>query len=163
MCRFGRGMSNYRTSMYFQFCLLYLFRPFLNVVLADSEIRPREICLQAAQSILALANSYGGLFTLRRVSPLVPYFVSASGLMSLAMEDAGEGMESVYARVGETASRNIKADPDGDDISMRGGVSSSQSHARISAVTHARLLLTEMSRAHPGAEMAEKLLRRELD
>ncbi|KAH6959953.1 hypothetical protein BKA56DRAFT_623991 [Ilyonectria sp. MPI-CAGE-AT-0026] len=149
--------------MYYQFCLLCLFRPFVNVMIKDPDIRPREICLQASQSILALTQSYGDLFTLQRVSVFIPYFVSASGLLSLAMEDASEGMQSAHAHVGETASPKIKADPDDDDMAIQGTVSSSQSQAEVTGVAHARLLLTEMGRAHPGAEMAEKMLRRGFD
>ncbi|KAM4066774.1 hypothetical protein HRG_000804 [Hirsutella rhossiliensis] len=59
--------------MYYQFCLLCLFRPLANLVLADSDVRPREICLQAADSILTLSQSYSRLFTLD-ASPIRPLF-----------------------------------------------------------------------------------------
>ncbi|KAM3505773.1 hypothetical protein MY10362_002746 [Beauveria mimosiformis] len=60
--------------MYYQFCLLCTFRPFIGCNFTDTESQPHEICGQAVQSILALAQSYDDLFTLRRVSALIPYF-----------------------------------------------------------------------------------------
>ncbi|KAM4061368.1 hypothetical protein HRG_013091 [Hirsutella rhossiliensis] len=73
--------------MYYQFCLLCLFRPLANLVLADSDVRPREICLQAADSILTLSQSYSRLFTLRRVSPFVPYFLSLATISDVSSVD----------------------------------------------------------------------------
>ncbi|KJZ70972.1 hypothetical protein HIM_09627 [Hirsutella minnesotensis 3608] len=72
--------------MYYQFCLLCIFRPLADVALVDSDIRPREICLQAAESIQMLLQSYNRLFTMKRVSSFIPYFVCASSLAELAMD-----------------------------------------------------------------------------
>ncbi|KAJ6439384.1 glycoside hydrolase family 79 [Purpureocillium lavendulum] len=76
-------------SIYYQFCLLTLFRSFSSVDLGEFHVCPREICLQAAQTILVLTQSYAGLYGLGRVSPLMPYFVYAAGLLSQAVEEAG--------------------------------------------------------------------------
>ncbi|KAF1732019.1 Conidial development protein fluffy [Beauveria bassiana] len=62
--------------MYYHFCLLCAFRPFIGCNFTDTESQPHEMCGQAVQSILALAQSYDDLFTLRRVSALIPYFPS---------------------------------------------------------------------------------------
>ncbi|KAG7284902.1 hypothetical protein NEMBOFW57_009517 [Staphylotrichum longicolle] len=70
----------------------------------NTSIQPCEICTQAAKSILALAQSYDDLFTLRRVSGFIPYFITASGLFSLGMEDGGFGMVDVHSRSRDNAS-----------------------------------------------------------
>ncbi len=120
-----------------------------------------------------------------RVSPLVPYFVCASGLLSLAVEDAGHGtLDSVP----------IAHPPDHDDGvavktaesppgTMRPGHSDSTldvewhrnhefsggqhdwcgprpSHVNMPVVAHARLLLSEMSAVHAVASLAEGMLQR---
>ncbi|KAM3536752.1 hypothetical protein MY4038_000207 [Beauveria bassiana] len=84
--------------MYYHFCLLCAFRPFIGCNFTDTESQPHEMCGQAVQSILALAQSYDDLFTLRRVSALIPYFVCASGLFSLAIEDSGSRMDFIHLR-----------------------------------------------------------------
>ncbi|KAJ6437961.1 cyclase/dehydrase family protein [Purpureocillium lavendulum] len=78
--------------MYYQFCLLSLFRRYGGLPLEGLSGNPHEICFQAAQSILGLSKSYVGAITLRQVPPLVPYYVCASGLLSFAIEEAGRGM-----------------------------------------------------------------------
>ncbi|KAJ3497960.1 hypothetical protein NLG97_g1503 [Lecanicillium saksenae] len=84
--------------VYYQFCLFSAFRPLNKTEIVDSELRPHEICAQAAQSILSLAQSYDDLFTLQRASALMPYFVCASGLLSLAGEDSGSHTDFVQLR-----------------------------------------------------------------
>lgn len=75
--------------MYYHFCLLYTFRPFCQPDPGQRQCQTEEICTQVVQSILELTQSYDDLFTLRRVSALIPYFICASGLFSLDMEDGG--------------------------------------------------------------------------
>ncbi|KJZ68989.1 hypothetical protein HIM_11616 [Hirsutella minnesotensis 3608] len=72
--------------MYYQFCLLCIFRPLADLALVDSDVRPREICLQAAESIQMLSKSYNRLFTMKRVSSFIPYFVCASSLAELTTD-----------------------------------------------------------------------------
>ncbi|KAH6855956.1 hypothetical protein B0I37DRAFT_366193 [Chaetomium sp. MPI-CAGE-AT-0009] len=78
--------------MYYHFSLLCAFRPFLGHTIENTGIQAREACTQAAKSILSLAQSYDDLFTLRRVSGFMPYFVTAAALFSLAVEDGGGGV-----------------------------------------------------------------------
>jgi len=171
--------------MYYQFCLLSICRPYVSMPLEGLNAHPREICLQTAQSILGLAQSYAGVFGLHRVSPLVPYFVCAAGLLSLAVEEAGHGVlgavpmpHGVDPRgeaVGKTAKSPedaIKKEPGDDPMDVdthhhprpRGDRHDRRlaqpSHVNMPAVAHARLLLSEMSAVHPAATLAEGMLHR---
>ncbi|KAM4063580.1 hypothetical protein HRG_014031 [Hirsutella rhossiliensis] len=118
--------------MYYQFCLLCLFRPLANLVLADSDVRPREICLQAADSILTLSQSYSRLFTLRRVSPFVPYFLSLATISDVSSVDG---------------------------FSTYQDVSPSPTAAKVPIMAHASQLLAEMSSNRRMASSIEKMLR----
>ncbi|KAM4062339.1 fungal zn(2)-Cys(6) binuclear cluster domain-containing protein [Hirsutella rhossiliensis] len=95
--------------IYYQFCLLSLFRRFNSFGLEAINVYPREICLQAAQSILALTQSYANLYGLWRASPLVPYFVYASGLLSVAIEEAGHSI-TVTVPVANLDSNGVLSD-----------------------------------------------------
>ncbi|KAM4061565.1 nitrate assimilation regulatory protein nirA [Hirsutella rhossiliensis] len=117
--------------MYYQFCLLCLFRPLANLVLADSDVRPREICLQAADSILTLSQSYSRLFTLRRVSPFVPYFLSLATISDVSSVDGFSTYQDV----------------------------SSPTAAKVPIMAHASQLLAEMSSNRRMASSIEKMLR----
>ncbi|KJZ69107.1 hypothetical protein HIM_11497 [Hirsutella minnesotensis 3608] len=81
-----RNDSEASGSIYYQYCLLCLFRPFMGVVFENLDVQPRQIGLQAAQSIVALSQSYAAIFSQGRTYPFGPYFVSASGQLSLAVE-----------------------------------------------------------------------------
>ncbi|XP_044720090.1 nitrate assimilation regulatory protein nirA [Hirsutella rhossiliensis] len=118
--------------MYYQFCLLCLFRPLANLVLADSDVRPREICLQAADSILTLSQPYSRLFTLRRVSPFVPYFLSLATISDVSSVDG---------------------------FSTYQDVSPSPTAAKVPIMAHASQLLAEMSSNRRMASSIEKMLR----
>lgn len=145
-------------SMYYHFCLLCIFRPFVCLD-TDSEIRPHEICSQAAQSILALAQSYDDLFTLRRVSGLMPYFICTSGLFSLAIEDGGLCSEPVHLRLGDDAP--LMAKPEPKEIENSGSVI--PPHVKISAAAHARLLLGKIGSTHPAARIADRYFEKGMD
>ncbi|KAJ6442323.1 2-deoxy-D-gluconate 3-dehydrogenase [Purpureocillium lavendulum] len=171
--------------MYYQFCLLSLFRPFVRTSFGgELNAQPREICLQAAQSILGLSQSYAGVFGLHRVSPLVPYFVCAAGLLSLTVEEAGQGMlgavpvprfdgsHCASSNTAESPEDAIKRESDDDqmDVDMHHGQDSNgepqqgtppaSSHVNMPAVARARLLLSEMSAVHPCAVVVEGMLHR---
>lgn len=149
--------------MYYHFCLLCAFRPFIGLVLEDSDIQPHEMCTQAAQSILALAQSYDDLFTLRRVSGLVPYFVCASGLFILAMEDSGSRMDPVHLRlVDDTRSISGAESKEHESAARRYGASVIPSHIKMSAAAHAGLLLEKMGSTHPAAVIAGRMLQEEI-
>lgn len=109
------------------------------------------MCKQAAQSILALAQSYDDLFTLRRVSGLIPYFVCASGLLCLAAEGSDSRMDAVHLRLGGNKSLQDNYDHPGF-----------KSHIEMSAVAHSRLLLSKMGSTHPAAKVADRMLREEI-
>lgn len=147
--------------MYYQFALLCLFRPVANLVLADSDIRPREILLQAAQSILALSQSYSGLFTLGRVSAFVPYFVCASGIAGIRMEStlsssAMAGSQLLPPRRSSLATSSDISSADGFGSYQE--VLTSPTAAKMPIAVHARQLLAEMSFKNRVASCAENML-----
>lgn len=155
--------------MYYHFCLLCAFRPFVSLSLDNTDVRPQEICTQAVHSILALAQSYDDLFTLRRVSGLIPYFICVSGLFSLAMEDGGSQVGPLRLRRadGEAAMTDIDvADVQRIHSTARPGGRSSldvqTSHIKISPAAHARGLLSRIGSTHPAAMTADKLLRQQI-
>ncbi|KAM3541266.1 hypothetical protein ARSEF1564_005827 [Beauveria bassiana] len=138
--------------MYYHFCLLCAFRPFIGCNFTDTESQPHEMCGQAVQSILALAQSYDDLFTLRRVSALIPYFVCASGLFSLAIEDSGSKMDFIHLRPQGAVISEIPPPL----LTNLGEPASetSLSRVRVSTVVQARLLLSKMGESHPAAALA---------
>ncbi|KAK3389821.1 nitrate assimilation regulatory protein nirA [Podospora didyma] len=170
--------------MYYHFCLFCAFRPFISLYsLPDSDIRPQEICTQAAQSILALAQSYDDLFTLRRVSGAMPYFVCASGLFNLALEDSGNSsVDSLDRHRRHQSSQQSSVRGDDEDspmtnysygtkseppeqqfrdmsVSSEATNTTSQSPLKTSAARHAQLLLAKMGSTHPAARIASRVLR----
>ena len=155
-------------SMYYHFCLFCAFRPFIGLrSLGDADIQPQEICTQAAQSILALAQSYDDLFTLRRVSGAMPYFICASGLFNLALEDQngrnGGGSNQQPGDDDDSLMMNY-TDPEPPEQQLRGLSVSAESAAsqlllKTSAAGHARLLLAKMGSTHPAARVASRVLR----
>ncbi|KAH7111007.1 nitrate assimilation regulatory protein nirA, partial [Dactylonectria estremocensis] len=145
--------------MYYHFCILCAFRLFVSLAVGESDIQPHEICTQAAQSILALAQSYDDLFTLRRVSGLVPYFICASGLYGLGMIDSGSAMDPVHLRLRDQTPPMIKFEPDMyETVVNHSGASAPPSHLKMSAAAHARLLLAKIGSTHPVATMAERMI-----
>lgn len=147
-------------SIYYHFCLLVLFQPFLGLAEDDSLIRPSEICAQSALSVLSLAQSYESLFTLRRVSGFVPYFVLTTGLFSRTSADASSSLETRYVRISGRTLPRSNSDPSGE-VKMYGQYKTScfSSHLRISAVDHARLLLEKMNSDHLSQIMSKKELK----
>ncbi|KAK0639033.1 hypothetical protein B0T16DRAFT_235932 [Cercophora newfieldiana] len=153
--------------MYYHFCLLSAFRPFVSLTLENAEVKPQEICTQAVHSILALAQSYDDLFTLRRVSGLIPYFVCASGLFSLAMEDGGSQVGPLRLRRGDGEAVMTEADlKEGElaGLQMLGHPRTpvQTSHVKISPAAHARSLLAKIGSTHLAAMTADKLLREQI-
>ncbi|RDA94064.1 hypothetical protein CP533_5274 [Ophiocordyceps camponoti-saundersi (nom. inval.)] len=145
--------------IFYQFCLLRLFWPFVSKTGGEADACAREICLQAAQSILRLSESYANIFGLSRVSPLVAYFVFASAQFSLAVEEAGHGVMNTVS-VRDEASSQAKSGSRVDEALSP--LTPPTPHVLMSMVAHARLLLDEMSETHPVAAVAESLLRAKL-
>ncbi|KXX78215.1 Conidial development protein fluffy [Madurella mycetomatis] len=150
--------------MYYHFCLLCAFRPFVGLVMENTNIQPHKICTQAAKSILSLAQSYDDLFTLRRVSGLMPYFITASSLFSLSMEDAGSRVVDMHPRSSDNTCFLNEVEMKDDELDATGdGVPVPQCHVKVSVVAHSRLLLSKMSTTHPAAAAAGRILEREIE
>jgi hypothetical protein len=77
--------------MYYHFAILLLFQPFIRLDIVGSGVSPRDVCLQAADAIMALSNSYDQLYTLRRTPSFVPYFVLAANIAQLVAIGSGNG------------------------------------------------------------------------
>ncbi|KAL2192727.1 putative nitrate assimilation regulatory protein nirA [Corynascus similis CBS 632.67] len=162
----GRTPFGLFIHMYYHFSLLCAFRAFIGLKLDNSDVRPQNICSQAAQSVLALAQSYDDLFTLHRVSGFIPYFITTSGLFSLAMEETGSRIDDVYLRWGDhdlesgASDRQMEEDKLDDN---EGGAPAATSHLKMSMAAHACLLLAKISSTHPAAATADSLLRHEME
>ncbi|KAH7146687.1 nitrate assimilation regulatory protein nirA [Dactylonectria estremocensis] len=145
--------------MYYHFCVLCAFRPFISLTWNQSDIQPHKICAQAAQSILALAQSYDDLFTLSRVSGLIPYFICASGMYGLGMSESGSPMDLVHLRLGDYTLPPIKSEFTISDFGTKQACASAPpSHIKMSIAAHARLLLAKIGSTHPAAMVAERML-----
>ncbi|EJP62035.1 nitrate assimilation regulatory protein nirA [Beauveria bassiana ARSEF 2860] len=147
--------------MYYHFCILCTFRPFVGSNFAPSEVQPHEMCVQAVQSILILTQSYDDLFTLQRIPAWIPYFVCASGLFSLAIEDSRADMDFINLRPRAAIS------PQKPHLSdSRAGLfppeMTASSEIKSSTVVQARLLLSRMGVSHPAAAMAKEKLNESL-
>ncbi|EGX91398.1 Fungal transcriptional regulatory protein [Cordyceps militaris CM01] len=142
--------------MYYHFCLLCAFRPFVGYNFTDTDIQPHDMCIQAVQSILALAQSYDDLFTLRRVSALIPYFVCASGLFSLAIEDSRSDTDFSHIPPRDAG------DSQASCPTAPGSSPLPTSRIRVSSVVQARILLSKMGESHPAATMATEKLKESL-
>jgi hypothetical protein len=71
--------------MYYHFAVLLLFRPMINLHIAGSEVRPREICSQAAHAMHVLLESYAQLYTLEWTPTFLPHFILTSCVTHLAI------------------------------------------------------------------------------
>ena len=67
--------------MYYHYAMILLFRPFIKLEIIGSRVSPRDVCLQAANAISALVNSYLQLYTVRRTPSFVPYFVLSASIV----------------------------------------------------------------------------------
>ncbi|KID94737.1 hypothetical protein MAJ_09327, partial [Metarhizium majus ARSEF 297] len=144
--------------IYYHYCLLCAFRPLIGKDVGSTDIWPFTICKETAQSVLALTQSYDDLFTLRRVSGLMPYFVCTAGMLGLSLETEGRSMSSVHLRLQRTAQDDemmpIQQSPSPDESNVR----TASPYITMSATDHARLLLTKMGSAHPAANIARNQL-----
>jgi hypothetical protein len=71
--------------MYYQFIIMQLFRPLVGLRIIESQVSPRDICLEAARAIQNLLTSYSQLYTLKRVPSFMPYFVLTSSITQLTI------------------------------------------------------------------------------
>ncbi|KAF6515171.1 hypothetical protein HZS61_005077 [Fusarium oxysporum f. sp. conglutinans] len=71
--------------MYYHFATLLLFWPFVNLRIIESEVSPRDVCLQAANAIQGFLTSYSRIYPLKLAPSFVPYFALASSIIHLAL------------------------------------------------------------------------------
>jgi len=144
-------------SIYYHFCLLSLFRPFFDLpTVYGAQVFPREICDQAAHAIISLTQTYGRLYTLRRISGFVPYFVYAASIVLMAVDAGGPS----NAQNSVSASEASRATPSGGAPNMLGVASYPKETKTISSshVLDARLLLADMGSTHKfAAEAGRKI------
>lgn len=86
------------SHMQYHFSILLLFRPFIRLRIAGSEIVPKDVCLQSASSIHTLLKCYAQLYTLRRTPTFLPHFILTSsitlliiGILSARPDSHGSG------------------------------------------------------------------------
>jgi len=106
--------------MYYHFAILLLFRPLIMLRIIASNVMPRDVCCQAADTIQRLLRSYSQLYTLKRTPSFVPYFIFTSSVMRLAVSavsvnnSEGAGVGGNTPGPGDTAtiaSAAAKRDP----------------------------------------------------
>jgi hypothetical protein len=73
--------------MYYHYALLLLFRPFINLRILKSSVVPSDVCLQAADNILSLLQSYNRLYTIHNTPAFIPYVTLASTIARLMAAD----------------------------------------------------------------------------
>ena len=131
------------------------FRPFIGIEAPGSDFRATNLCSQAAQSILALVQSYDDMFTLQRVPGMLPYFVLSAGLYGLAVEDSGSHLEPAYVLLREEvpAMRQVK-DGGQEFVPNLHRNPASASYVQVSMVDHARFLLHKIASTHVVAKLA---------
>jgi hypothetical protein len=56
--------------MYYHYALLLLFRPFINLRILKSNVVPHDICLQAADNISSLLQSYNRVYAIQNTHRL---------------------------------------------------------------------------------------------
>ncbi|KAK7224190.1 hypothetical protein V2G26_012193 [Clonostachys chloroleuca] len=71
--------------MHYHFAILLLFRPLIKFRIVGSSIYPRDLCLQAANTIQDLLRSYSQLYTLSHTPSFVPHITLASSMIYLAI------------------------------------------------------------------------------
>lgn len=70
--------------MYYCFALIMLFRPFIKLRFLASTISPLDVCVQAANNISLLVQTYKQAYTFRQTPVFVPYMLLASTISHLA-------------------------------------------------------------------------------
>jgi hypothetical protein len=83
-------------SLYYHFAILLLFQPFIKLRIVNSNISPKDVCVQTADTMQSLLRSYSQLYTLRRTPSFVPYFTLKCsvihlliGASSLSLSESG--------------------------------------------------------------------------
>ncbi|KAK3376353.1 fungal-specific transcription factor domain-containing protein [Lasiosphaeria ovina] len=76
--------------LYYHFTIITLFRPLIKTRIPNSTLSPQDVSCQAADAIRALLRSYSQLYTLKRVSSFMPYFVLAASIMRFTVWIGGQ-------------------------------------------------------------------------
>ncbi len=104
------------------------------------------------------------MFSLQRVSGIVPYFVCAAGLFGIGTQDDHLYMDSATLIIGETGSMVDKMKAERDrPVGTNQTDSVFLPHTPVSLCAHARLLLVKMSLTHPNVIVAASLLQEAAD
>ena len=69
--------------MYYHTVVLHLFRPFLKLNVMKSNVSPREICMECADSAAGLVAAYRRIYGLRRVPVLLTHVILTSSIIHL--------------------------------------------------------------------------------
>jgi len=75
--------SVFFVHLYYQYTLILLFFPYIDMAFYGSSISPRDVCTDAADAISVLIRSYDKLYSLRRTPCFLPYIVFAAGIVHL--------------------------------------------------------------------------------
>lgn len=142
--------------MYYHFSLLCAFRPLITQRLtANVELEVINICSQAAQSILSLAQSYDDLFTFQRVPTLMPYIILATALFGLAMEESDYRIQSMYQNmIPQQVPAMTQVQPGQQEFGPNPNSDMPKQFNPVSFVYHARLKLSKMGTRHAMAKVA---------
>ena len=145
----------YNYSICYHYSVMCAFRPFIGIETPESEFRATDVCSQAAQSILALVQSYDDMFTLQRVPGMLPYFILSAGLFGMAVEDSGSHLEPAYVLLREQvpAMKQVKDGGQEFEPNLQGSPANA-CYVQVSMVDHARFLLQKIASTHVVAKVA---------
>jgi hypothetical protein len=144
--------------MYYHFAVLRLFLPLLKFRILGSDVLPRQVCMEAANSIRSLVQLYSSFYPLRHTPSFLPYFVLNAGVAHLALVATDKTLAQGQAR--SSSPRDIimtnhpgNSDPRGTDLLGDSSSTSAEIFARD--ITY----LSEMASCHHFAERAADILR----
>jgi hypothetical protein len=69
--------------MYYHFAVIMLFRPFIKLRFLGSAVSPLDTCVEAANSISSLVQTYRKTYGFRQTPAFVPYMLLASTITHL--------------------------------------------------------------------------------
>lgn len=98
------------SHMQYHFSILLLFRPFIRLRIAGSELVPKDVCLQSASSIHTLLKCYAQLYTLRRTPTFLPHFILTSSitLLIIGILNARPGSNGSGTKVDQGIADDVK-------------------------------------------------------
>lgn len=69
--------------MYYYNIIVHLFRPFLKVELLHSDVRPRDLCIGAANTVSSIIRRYRQLYSFRVAHLIIPHILLTSCIVHL--------------------------------------------------------------------------------